>query len=228
MCGRFAFFAPPEAIAEYFGVLNATELEPRYNVAPTQDVAIVRADADGERRLSMARWGLVPYWAKDPTIGNRMINARAETVDRKPAFREAFRRRRCLVLASGFYEWGETQDGKRPFYVSLKDGAPMAFAGLWERWRKGAEATIESCVIITSNANRLVAPVHERMPVILHATAQTAWLDSQTGHDAALALLAPSVGEDLQLWRVGRAVNNPANESATLIERREDRKDNSA
>lgn len=216
VCGRFAFFAPPHALAEYFGVAEVPSLTPRYNVAPTQLVAAIRGDAEGRRRIAMLRWGLVPYWAKDPSIGNRLINARAETVDSKPAFREAFSRRRCLVPASGFYEWGETPLGKRPYFVSLADGGPMGLAALWESWRRGTES-VESCAIITTDANALLASVHGRMPVLLSSQDSESWLSRETSVEDALGLLKPAPSGDFQLWRVSRRVNDPGNDGPDLV-----------
>ena len=135
MCGRFAFYSPSEATAALFGVETSTPVEPRYNIAPTQFIAGIRHDDNAQSELVMLRWGLVPFWAKDPSIGNRMINARAETVAEKPSFRNAYRKRRCLILADGFYEWRKEGDRKTPYLISLADGAPFAFAGLWEHWQ---------------------------------------------------------------------------------------------
>ena len=135
MCGRFAFYSPAEATAALFGVAEMPQLKPRYNIAPTQDIAAIRINAEESREVALLRWGLIPFWAKDPSIGNRMINARAETVAEKPSFRAAYRKRRCLILADGFYEWRKESDGKTPYYISLASGEPFAFAGLWERWR---------------------------------------------------------------------------------------------
>ena len=217
VCGRFAFFAPPDAVARQFGIGHTPSLEPRYNISPTQPVPVVRWDRQGVASLDMLRWGLIPRWAKDPTIGNRMINARAETVSQKPAFRDAFARRRCLILASGFYEWGETFAGKRPFFISRSDQEIMGFAGLWERWRAGTEPGLESCVIITTAASPALAEVHDRMPVILPPDAQTSWLTEGTRPEDLLALLG-SVGEgQFEIRQVNRNVNNPSNEGADLI-----------
>lgn len=217
MCGRFAFFAPPDAVARQFGIDQTPALEPRYNISPTQPVPVVRWDHRGVASLDMLRWGLIPRWARDPAIGNRMINARAETVSQKPAFRDAFARRRCLILASGFYEWGETPAGKRPFFVTRSDQGIMPFAGLWERWRSGTDPALESCVIITTAASPALAEVHDRMPVILPPDAQTTWLTEGTRPEDLLALL-DSVGEgQFEIRPVNRNVNNPRNEGVDLI-----------
>ena len=179
MCGRFAFYSPAEATAALFGATGSLDLAPRYNIAPTQDIAAVRnreGDASG-RELVALRWGLVPFWAKDPAIGNRMINARAETVAEKPAFRAAYRRRRCLVLADGFYEWHREGSVKIPWYISLASEEPLAFAGLWEHWSsKETEESLETATLITTQANNFLAQLHDRMPVILEADRAERWL----------------------------------------------------
>ena len=211
-------FAPLADIVRQFGVSNAASLDPRYNIAPTQSVAAIRSGSDGLRSLAMLRWGLVPHWAKDVGIGNRLINARAETVAEKPAFRQAFSRRRCLVLASGFYEWGMTPAGKSPFFISPGDGECLAFAALWEQWRGGGDELLETCVIITTTASATLARVHERMPAILGADAQALWLNSATPAEDRLALLQPAADDRLEVRAVRRTVNNPRNEGAELIE----------
>ena len=218
MCGRFAMFAPLAEIVRQFDVSADASFEPRYNIAPTQSIATIRADEQGLRSLDLLRWGLVPHWAKDVGIGNRLINARAETVAEKPAFRQAFSRRRCLVLASGFYEWGQTPAGKSPFFMSPGSGECLAFAGLWEQWRGGGEETLETCVIITTAANAKLAKVHERMPAILAADAQALWLAEETPKNERVELLKPAPEHELEVRQVRRIVNNPRNEGAELIE----------
>ncbi|MFP6829588.1 MAG: SOS response-associated peptidase [Gammaproteobacteria bacterium] len=218
MCGRFAMFAPLAEIVRQFDVSADASFEPRYNIAPTQSVATIRADEQGLRSLDLLRWGLVPHWAKDVGIGNRLINARAETVAEKPAFRQAFSRRRCLVLASGFYEWGQTLAGKSPFFMSPGSGECLAFAGLWEQWRSGGEEVLETCVIITTAANAKLAKVHERMPAILAADAQALWLAGETPKNERLELLKPAPEHELEVRQVRRIVNNPRNEGAELVE----------
>jgi putative SOS response-associated peptidase YedK len=215
MCGRFAFYSPAEAAAALFGVTAAPPLAPRYNIAPTQNIAAIRNTDDGARELTQLRWGLVPFWAKDPSIGNRMINARAETVAEKPAFRAAFRRRRCLVLADGFYEWRKDNAGKTPYLISLASGMPFAFAGLWEHWQSNATGdSIETATLITTAANDFMATLHHRMPIVLEPPAADRWL---AGDDTILDR-AGSDGPRLRAWPVSRAVNNARNESAQLIE----------
>jgi putative SOS response-associated peptidase YedK len=163
MCGRFAFYSPTEAAAALFGVDASLETKPRYNIAPTQDIAAIRNDKDGERELVMLRWGLVPFWAKDPSIGNRMINARAETVAEKPSYRNAYKHRRCLVLADGFYEWQRQGDTKTPFFISLASGQPFALAGLWENWTdKATGESLQTTTLITTDANEFMAQLLRR------------------------------------------------------------------
>jgi len=210
-------FTPLAEIARQFSVTELPTLEPRYNIAPSQSVAAIRSDEEGLRRLDMLRWGLVPHWAKDLSIGNRLINARAETVAEKPAFRQAFSRRRCLVLASGFYEWGQTPAGKSPFFMSSPRGECLAFAGLWEHWRGAGDLPLESCVIITTAANTSLARVHQRMPAILAEDAQMLWLNSATSPGDCQQLLQPAPDDQLLIRQVARTVNNPRNEGAELI-----------
>ncbi len=217
-------FMPLAEIARQFELGDLPSLEPRYNIAPTQSVAAIRADEAGQRSLAMLRWGLVPHWAKDISIGNRLINARAETVAEKPAFRQAFSRRRCLVLASGFYEWGETPAGKVPYFMAPRNGECLAFAGLWERWR-GGDDILESCTIITTTANATLTKVHQRMPAILAADAQVRWLAGETPATERLSLLRPAPEDELEVRQVRRTVNNPRNEGAGLIEAVSERTD---
>jgi putative SOS response-associated peptidase YedK len=224
MCGRFAMFMPLAEVARQFELGDLPSLEARYNIAPTQSVAAIRADEAGQRSLAMLRWGLVPHWAKDISIGNRLINARAETVAEKPAFRQAFSRRRCLVLASGFYEWGETPAGKVPYFMAPRNGECLAFAGLWERWH-GDDDILESCTIITTTANATLTKVHQRMPAILAADAQVRWLAGETPATERLSLLRPAPEDELEVRQVRRTVNNPRNEGAGLIEAVSERTD---
>lgn len=200
------------------------ELRPRYNVAPGQSIAAVRAEADG-RRLSLLRWGLLPSWAKDPGIGYRMINARAETVASKPAFRSAYRARRCLIPADGFYEWVRKGTIKQPYLIGLDDGQPMNFAGLWERWRVPENIilprslkdlapgeVLETCTVLTTEANELMKPIHHRMPVILPPEAFAPWLDGEN------VALAPYPAETMTARAVNRWVNNAAHDGPRCIE----------
>lgn len=214
MCGRFAFYSPAEATAALFGVENAAAVEPRYNIAPTQYVAAIRRDGDQHNELAMFRWGLVPSWAKDPSIGNRMINARAETIAEKPSFRTAYRKRRCLVLADGFYEWHTENKLKVPYFISLASGNPFAFAGLWEQWNsRESEEQMQTATIITTAANDFLSQLHHRMPVVLEPANAGRWLDGDTTLLDEGAADAP----EFQAWPVDRMVNNARNESPDLI-----------
>lgn len=215
MCGRFAFYSPSEAAAALFGVTRSIEVEPRYNIAPTQYVAAIRNDKSDALELVMLRWGLVPFWAKDPSIGSRMINARAETVAEKPAYRAAYRRRRCLVLADGFYEWRKEEVGKTPYFISPSNEQPFAFAALWEQWSsKESDESLQSATLITTAANEYMATLHHRMPVILEPATAARWL---AGDDDVVDLVAAN-SPQLKAWPVDRRVNNARHEGAQLIE----------
>lgn len=223
MCGRFASTSPPDALASYFGAEGPVETDEAtadYNVAPTRDVATVRV-RDGERHLDFLRWGLVPRWAKDLRIGSKMINARAETVATKNSFRSAFKKRRCIVAADGFYEWKRLDDGtKQPMYVHRSDGDPLAFAGLYERWTD-AEALreIHTCTIITTEANDMMAPIHNRMPVLLAPKDWGDWLDpGNADADLLEQLLVPAPDELLTAHGVSTEVNNVRNNRPELLE----------
>jgi putative SOS response-associated peptidase YedK len=216
MCGRFTLSASGAQLAQQFGLAEAPQLQPRYNIAPTQAVAVLRAGPHG-RELAMLRWGLVPSWAKDLSIGARMINARAETAAEKPAFRVALQQRRCLILADGFYEWQALPGGKQPFYFQVGGGAPFAMAGLWERWRQPEGGELQTCTILTTAANPLLAPLHDRMPVILPADQYDTWLDPQLrAADAVVPLLAPYPAEAMGAHPVSTAVNRVANDGPAL------------
>ncbi len=218
MCGRYTFFSPRESVTRLFDTSVPLPIEARYNIAPTQFVPVIRLDPDGQRELAMLHWGLVPSWAKDKAIGNRMINARAETLAEKPSFKKAFAHRRCLVLASGFYEWRQQDGAKRPYFISRKDSDPIAMAGLWETWRHDAES-LESCTIITTEANEFMQALHHRMPAMLAPEQCGRWLDSETVSMAEAAdLLMPLEEDELQAWPVSTRVNNPRNEGAQLLD----------
>ncbi len=215
MCGRFAFYSPSEATAALFGVSGSIEVEPRYNIAPTQDVAAIRNDDEQQREIVLLRWGLVPFWAKDPAIGNRMINARAETVAEKPSYRAAYRHRRCIVLADGFYEWQRQEDHKVPYFISLASGEPFALAGLWEHWKdKQSGDSLQTTTLITTAANEFMAPLHHRMPVVLEPGSAGEWLAGSNDLLDDIADRTPP----LQAWPVDRRVNNARNEGEELIE----------
>ncbi|MCC6869548.1 MAG: SOS response-associated peptidase [Burkholderiales bacterium] len=217
MCGRYELHTHPAVLALAFGLPFPPEIRPRYNIAPMQDVPIVRATRSGSRELAQVRWGLVPRWAKDASIGARMINARAETVATKPAYRTALRWHRCLIPADGFYEWAIGPDGtKHPMHVAMKDGGPFAFAGLSERWRTPSGDTLDTCTVITTAANTLLAPVHDRMPAIIAPADYARWLDSEIQEVADL--LAPYPPEAMRYVQVSTRVNSVRNDDATLIE----------
>lgn len=218
MCGRFTLTVDPEELMERFH-LDAAEAitAPRYNVAPTQDVTVVLSESPN--RLSVAKWGLIPSWAKDPGIGAQMINARAETLPEKPSFRNAFKKRRCLVLADGFFEWRKEQDGKTktPMYMRLQDGEAFAFAGLYELWKSPEGQDVRSCTLVTCEPNALLQTIHNRMPVILPRDAEAEWLDATTPVIALMAMLKPYPAERMQAVAVSKRVNNPANDDASVI-----------
>lgn len=207
----------PELVAEFFALAEPPRLAPHYNVTPGQDIAAVRIDRSGKRRLHALRWGLVPFWAKDAAIGRRLVNARLDSLAEKPAFREAFTRRRCLIAASGFYEWAQLAGGKKqPYFVRPAAEPLLAFAGLWERWRvSGSDEPLETCVIVTTAANATLAPIHDRMPVMLTRAAQEVWLDA-TSTAATIEDLAAR-GPAVEAWAVGTAVNDPRNDDERVI-----------
>lgn len=224
MCGRFVSASPPDEIAAYFeaSVSGDQALEMSYNVAPTDDIYAVTL-ADGERRLETFHWGLVPPWAESPAVGSRMINARAETIATKGAFRPALESRRCLVPADGFYEWMaiEGRTKKQPLFIHARDGHPLAFAGLWETWSDRANpgaGSLHSCTIITTRANGVMAPVHDRMPAILAPSVWNDWLAPAGDLDALRALLVPAADEVLEMHRVATDVGNVRNDGAHLID----------
>ena len=216
MCGRYTLSTSAGRLAEKFQLDSTVEVPPSYNVAPTQQVAAVIEDEEG-RRLEMLRWGLVPSWADDPDIGARMINARSETAPEKPSFRRAFRGRRCLIPADGFYEWKREEGGKQPYYFRMQDGYPFAFAGLWESWDKG-DGTLRTCTILTTRANPVLEGIHDRMPVILPHDAYNAWLDPDADREELGELTIPYPGDDLEAYPVSRFVNSPRNNDERCIE----------
>ena len=240
MCGRFTLTDPEQDLAIQFNLPEIPDMQPRYNIAPTQPVAAVRVaqtTASGDagspedgimvRELAMLHWGLIPFWAKDPKIGARMINARSETVAEKPSFRSAFRKRRCLIAADGFYEWQKVEQGKQPFYIRLHEGRPFAFAGLWEYWKEaddpeepsGQRMSIQSCTILTTEPNELLRPLHNRMPVILHPRDYELWLDPKIqDKDRLQPILRAYPPEEMEAFPVSRLVNRPANDDPRCIE----------
>jgi putative SOS response-associated peptidase YedK len=214
MCGRYAFFSPAEAVKRTFALDDFPVMEPRYNIAPTQPVPVLREIEPGRREVAILHWGL------ERSVGNRMINARAETLAERPAFRVAFRRRRCAVLADGWYEWQVVASGKQPWFIHSRDGTPMGLAGLWETWRDpaGGEA-VESCAIVTTDALGPLADIHHRMPAVLPAAQLELWLDPRRQDVAELSgILGPRDPAAFSARPVGRRVNDPRNQGAELIE----------
>lgn len=216
MCGRYTLISNIEKIADTFGVEPVLTTGPRYNIAPTQDVvALVK---NGSTHMSILRWGLIPSWAKDETIGSRMINARAETLTEKPSFKSLLRRKRCLIVADGFYEWKSEGKGKIPMYITLQDDQPFAFAGLWDLWHNPEGQEIKSCTIITTEPNELMASIHNRMPAILRPGAYQDWLDPQLHDEQVLAhWLKPYPAELMKARAVSKLVNNPRNDTAEIL-----------
>ncbi len=226
MCGRFTLRTPLTVLSQQFlfdlgPAVEAASTRPRYNIAPTQTVAAVRRQQGGSRReLAWFHWGLIPSWAKDAKMAAGMINARGETIAEKPAFRTPFARRRCLVLADGFFEWKTVGKQKQPFYFRLQNEQPFAFAGLWEHWRGPAGSDgppLESCTIVTTTANELCRPLHERMPVILDPDDYDRWLDPQSSKEDLLAIMQPLPAELMKSELVNPRVNNARNDDAECI-----------
>lgn len=218
MCGRFALFAAGEEVAERFQLAEIPSLNLRYNIAPTQSVAAVRATESG-REMRFLRWGLIPSWAADPSIGVKLLNARAETIAAKPSFRAAFKQRRCLIPASGFYEWKkESAKQKQPYFIRPRHGGLFALAGLWERWQSPEGAMIETATIVTTQANELMRSLHERMPVILDREGEEAWLDTRSSLDSLGALLTPFAAERMEAFPVIPYVSNARNEGSRCLE----------
>jgi putative SOS response-associated peptidase YedK len=218
MCGRFTVRSIPKAIARAFDLLDVPKIVSCFNISPNQPVAVVRFDPnEGARRLDFLTWGLIPPWADDPSIGDHLINARAESVAERPAFRHAFRSQRSLIVADGFYEW-QRQDGwKQPYFVHMKDDRPFAFAGLWEHWHKGEEP-IYSCTLLTTDANELLAPIHDRMPVILTREHYDHWLNPDIHDPKRLQpLLVPFPADEMEAYAVSRPVNDPENDVPECI-----------
>jgi putative SOS response-associated peptidase YedK len=231
MCGRFALLAPAGVISAQFNVAVPVEVAPRYNIAPTQPVAVVRTvreglsddprpsagDGDSGREFTFLTWGLIPSWSKDVSIGSKLINARSETAHEKPSFRGAFKYRRCLIPASGFFEWQKLGSGKQPMYITSSDEELLALAGLWERWSSPDGSVIESCTILTTEANELMEPIHNRMPVIVEPEDYSTWLIPGDRPDNSRHLLRPFPAERLQAYPVSKAVNDPRNDVPATV-----------
>ena len=217
MCGRYTQTKSGEAIARTFSLSATPDPQPRYNIAPTQPVSAI-AQTKEDREYRIFQWGLVPSWSKDPKIGSRMINARSETVAEKPSFRAAFKRRRCLILSDGFYEWQRTGGKKQPYYIQVEDQKIFGFAGLWETWESGDGSYLESCTILTTEPNGLMETIHNRMPVIVHPEDFDLWLDPslQDGRHVQ-HLLRPYEDEAMDAYAVSTVVNNPRNEDSECV-----------
>ena len=220
MCGRYTLTAPPDAVKNFFDAEEAHEAPPRFNIAPTQPILIAREEQPGVRRLVLARWGLIPGWAKDPSKLSLMFNARSEGAIDKPSFRGAMRHKRCLIPASGFYEWQKRPGTKsQPYLVSPKDGGLIAFAGLWEDWSAPDGGVMETATILTTAANRALRPIHERMPCVVHPDDFAAWLDVRTvDAKEAAALLRPAPDDLFDIAPIGEDVNKTRNDQAAVQE----------
>ena len=218
MCGRFTLLTPGESLAGQFELPAVPPLAPRYNIAPTQPVAAVRVNDAGKKELTHLHWGLIPAWAKDLGMGARMINARSETVTEKPAFRAAFKYRRCLIPADGFYEWQKLNGKKQPMYIMAQDGGVLAIAGIWERWMSPDGSEIESCSLLTTSPNELLQPIHDRMPVIIAPADYDAWLDPKVQQAEMLQpLLRPYPAALMTAYPVSLLVNSPFNDTPDCI-----------
>lgn len=219
MCGRYVLYGPVSRYEEHFQVHGWPCGPDRYNIAPSASVPIILQAPDGQRAVDLLRWGLVPNWAKDQTIGAKLNNARSETAAEKPSFRSAFRRRRCLVPASGFYEWQPVAGRKQPWYISLKDGAPMAMGGLWESWTDPASGEIlRTFCVLTTGPNEVMAPIHDRMPVILPPEAWATWLSPAADLAEISAMTSPAAAAEMQAWPVSRKVSSAREDGPELIE----------
>lgn len=220
MCGRFTRTPPPEEYARLFGVDTEIHLKPSYNVAPSQDILAARVNYEGKRELAALHWGLIPPWSKEPKSKYSTINARAETVATSPAYRHAFKKQRCLIAADGFYEWKKTDHGKQPYYIFLMGHKPFVFAGLWEHWEGEGHKPIDSATIIVTEANKAIAPIHNRMPVILPESTFDEWLDpSVADKDRLQRLLRPYSSEEMDMYRVSTYVNKPGHNDERCLER---------
>ena len=221
MCGRFTLRVSASIIADQFSIFEVPLLAARFNIAPSQPVPVIRMTSDAlepRRQLAFVRWGLVPSWAKDPAIGNRMINARAETVAEKPSYRAALRRRRCLIAADGFYEWQTVGKRKQPIFIHMRDDRPFGLAGLWETWEGADHSALETCTILTTEPNDLMRPIHDRMPVIIAAEDYGLWLDHTVQKpEQILPLLRPYASEPMKAYQVSTRVNSPTHDTEECV-----------
>lgn len=215
MCGRYALKTPASELAARFGLDEIVDIAQRYNISPGTEIPTIRHSPEGKWVMHLLRWGLVPHGAKDPSIGAKLINARGETLAEKPSFRDAFKRRRCLVPADGFYEWKTEGRQKQPYYFSLKSGEPFALGGLWESWRGPSGDVLRTCCLITTGPNETMLPIHDRMPVIVSPDDYSAWLTGEAND--ALDLVRPYAPEEMQAWAVSKLVSRSREEGADLI-----------
>jgi len=215
MCGRYALKTPVSKLVSHFDLDEAVDVVPRYNIAPGTDIPTIRHSPEGKRVMHLLHWGLVPHWAKDPGIGAKLSNARGETVADKPSFRDAFKRRRCLVPADGFYEWKTEGRQKQPYYFSMKTGEPFALGGVWESWRAPDGRILRTCCLITTEPNEIMLPVHDRMPVIVSPDDCEAWLTGEV--DDVLDLVRPYPTDEMQTWAVSKRVSRSSEEGADLV-----------
>ncbi|MCU1808167.1 SOS response-associated peptidase [Cytobacillus firmus] len=216
MCGRFSLEEDINKLQQYFNFEVAEEITPRFNIAPSQRILTIISDGQN-RRAGTMKWGLVPFWAKEEKIGYKMINARSESIEEKPSFKHAFKRRRCLIVATGFYEWQKTEEGKQPYRFIMKDNRPFAFAGLWETWKKG-EKPLHTCTIITTTPNAVTEDIHDRMPVILKEEDYDSWMDPHNQDTELLkTLLVPYAAEEMAKYKVSDLVNSPRNDVADVL-----------
>jgi len=222
MCGRFSLTVPERFFSTAFVFNDIPEMQPDYNIPPGVDIWAVRnQNTSNDKEIVKLRWGLVPFWAKDPSIGNRMINARSETLAEKPAFRSAFQRRRCLIPADGFFEWQRDGKNRTPYFIKRKEGQPFAMAGLWEKWESSTGERLESCTILTTSPNELMKELHDRMPVMLNAEKMEIWLNQESTRKSLQELTAPYPAEDMEAYPVSSLVNSPKNNGPECLERQE-------
>lgn len=218
MCGRYALYGPSSRYQEYFDTQAWPDFPDRYNVAPTAVVPIIRQSPEGQRVVTPIRWGLIPRWAADPSIGAKLNNARGESVADKPSFRDAFKRRRCLIPASGFYEWKAIERGKQPYFIRYKSGNPMAMAGLWESWRDPEGQIVRTFCVITTGPNELMNEIHDRMPVLIQPKDFARWLSPELEGSTLTSLVVPIDAEGMEAWPVSKAVSRAGNDGPELIE----------
>lgn len=216
MCGRFALKSPPAELVTRFGLDECADFSPRFNIPPGTDIPVIRQSPEGKRVLHLLRWGLVPHWSKDPGIGTKLNNARGESVAEKPSFRDAFKRRRCLIPANGYFEWKTEGKIKQPYYISLKSGEPMAMGGLWESWKAPDGSILRTVCVVTTSPNTVMEPIHDRMPVIVAPENWQSWLSGMPNDVAGM--IAPYRDEELQAWTVSRRVSKTQDDDAGLIE----------